>query len=193
MNPRHLLAILLGAVLVIGTGSFVVAAEPDRIIQTLAIGGVQPYDQPVSVGTGVVEIRLTTSLTCAPPEGKVGCGVVVSAILHSPVVDPYNPETFPLYADVLDQTSSMLCKGTFAVGCQSEGPVDEFVYQFNVPRPGRYTLVTFSKVGFDYESSDIRLTTDHPVTVGAEVYPELGVIYEIIGYANIDVYQTRTA
>lgn len=180
-----LFAALLGGVPVSG-------AEPDRITQSLTVADYQPLDQPITVGTGTIEVRLKTSLTCTPPVGRVGCGVIVAAILHAPVIDPTDPETFPLYADVLDQTSAMICNGEAAIGCQQEGPVGEFVYTFNVPRPGRYVLQTISKVGFDYPSPDIRLTTDHPVTVGSEIYPDIGVIYEITGYANIDVYELRT-
>ena len=189
---RHLLAILLAAILS-GVAVPVSSAEPDRIVQHLTVATYQPLDQPVAVATGTIEVRLKTSLTCAPPAGKAGCGVIVAAILHAPVIDPTNPETFPLYADVLDQTSAMICNGEPAIGCQQEGPVGEFVYTFNVPRPGRYVLQTISKVGFDYESPDIRLTTDHPVTVGSEIYPDVGVIYEITGYANIDVYELKVA
>jgi hypothetical protein len=48
-------------------------------------------------------------------------------------------------------------------------------------------------LAFDYASPDIRLTTDHPVTVGSQIYPDAGVIYYVTGYAIIDVYQVWTA
>lgn len=189
---NHLLSILFAAVLTLGAAVSIQATEPDRIVQSLSINDVQPYDEPLVVETGTITVRLRTSLTCYPPPDKVGCGVVVAAILHSPVVDPYDPETYPLFPDVLDQTSQMLCRGVPAIGCQQEGPDGEFVYTFSVPKPGRYTLKTSSKVGFDYFSPDIRLTTDHPVLVGNEIYEGVGVVYEITGFANIDVVEAGT-
>lgn len=190
---RHLPALFLAAVLSFGPAVSIHGAEPDRINQSLSINGVRPYDKPLRVSTGAVEVRMFTLLTCYPPADKAGCGVVVTAILHSPVVDATDPETYPLYDDVLDQTSAMLCNGQPAIGCQQEGPEGEFVYVFNAPKPGRYVLQTISKVGFDYFSPDIRLTTDHPVLVGSEIYENAGVIYEIHGFVNIDVYPVRTA
>lgn len=183
---KHLLSILFAAVLVFGSGVSIQAQEPDRIVTSLTVAGIAPGDQPVYLPTGSVDVVVDTNLTCTPPEGKAGCGVIVAAVLHSPFDGDY-----PVYPDILDQTSSVPCGDSYAPGCQAPAGVSQFRYQFNAPKPGVYVLEVWSIVGMDYPSPDVRLTTDYLATHEGTVYAE-GVVYVIKGWVEIVITEART-
>lgn len=184
---NRLLSIILAAVLVLGTAVSASATEPDRIISTLTVQGVQPWDQPVYLTTGTVDVVVDTSLTCTPPPDKVGCGVIVAAVLHSPTDGEY-----PLYPEILDQTSSVPCGDGYAPGCQAPAGLSQFTYTFNAPKPGVYVLEVWSIVGMDFPSPDVRLTTNYLSTHEGSVYAE-GVVYVVKGWVEIVVADVRVA
>jgi len=186
---RHLLAILLAAVLVIGNGSFVSASEPDRIVQMLVVNGIAPLDRPLYLPTGTIDVTLTTNLTCTPPEGKAGCGVITAAILHAPTDGEY-----PIYPEVLDVVSSVVCEGATepSPGCQAGPGLSTFTFQFFAPKAGVYVLEVFSVLGLDYQTPDLRLSTNFVATDDGAVYPE-GQIYQIRGFAEIVVADLKVA
>ena len=165
------------------------AAEPDRIVQSLVVNGVEPLDRPVYLPTGTIDVTLTTNLTCTPPEGKAGCGVITAAILHAPTDGEY-----PVYASVLDVVSSVVCEGATepSPGCQAGPGVSTFTYQFVAPKAGTYVLEVFSVLGLDYQTPDLRLSTNFVATDDGAVYPE-GQIYQIRGFAEIIVSEIKVA
>jgi hypothetical protein len=189
---RHLLAILLTAVLALGTAVPIQAQEPDRIISTLTVAGVSPLDQPVYVTTGTVDVVVDTTLLCTPPEDKVGCGVIVAATLHAPVTDPSDPQTTTLYPDVVDVVSSVPCGDGYAPGCQAGTGDSQFVYQFPAPRAGTYVLEVWTVVGMDYPSPDVRLDTNYLSTHDGSVYPN-GVVYVVKGFTVLIVEEVYAA
>lgn len=189
---NHLLSIILAAVLVLGTAVSASATEPDRIISTLTVQGVQPWDQPVYLTTGTVDVVVDTSLTCTPPPDKVGCGVIVAATLHAPVMDPNDPQTTTLYSDVVDVVSSVPCGDGMAPGCQAGPGLSQFLFTFPVPRSGTYVLETWSVLGMDYPSPDVRLDTNYLATHDGSVYPN-GIVYVVKGFTVLIVEEVYAA
>lgn len=205
---NFVLAVLLAlAAILSGVAVPASAAEPDRIIQRLTVAGVAPGDQTVYVAPGFIDVVMDTDLSCTPPIPParavagtvkeplyipVGCGVIVTAVLHAPIADPDNPDSYPLYPDVLDVVSSVPCGDTYAPGCQAPAGKSQFTVTFPVPRPGVYVLETWTIVGMDYPSPDVRLTTDFPATHEGAVYPQ-GVIYTVKGFVAIVVEDEKAA
>lgn len=183
---KVILAFILAAILS-GVAVPIQATEPDRIVSTLTVQGVQPWDQPVYLTTGTVDVVVDTSLTCTPPPDKVGCGVIVAAVLHSPTDGEY-----PLYPEILDQTSSVPCGDGYAPGCQAPAGNSRFAYTFNVPKPGSYMLEVWSIAGFDFATPDLRLTTNYLATNEGAMYAE-GQIYTTKGYVLLVVEDARVA
>lgn len=184
---RHLLAIILTAVLVLGTAVPIQAQEPDRIVSALTVAGVSPFDQPVYVPTGTVDVVVDTTLTCTPPPDKVGCGVIVAAVLHSPFDGDY-----PVYPDILDQTSSVPCGDGYAPGCQAPAGQSRFTYTFEVSKPGVFILEIWTIAAFDFNTDSLLLTTDYPVNHSGATYPE-GQMYTAIGYVPVVVEEVYAA
>lgn len=184
---KSFLILILAAVLALGTAFPISASEPDRITQSLTIDGYSVRDEPYAVGTGTIEVRLSTSLLCAPPDGKVGCGVLVGMILHAPVTGDY-----PTYEDVIDAIAVFECGEQFAPACQAGPGSSSRVFTFAVPRPGTYVLEVWSVVGFDYNPEDLRLTSDFPVLDEGAVYDE-GSIYTVRGGSLIVVSEAHAA
>lgn len=182
---KHLLSILFAAVLVFGNGVSIQAQEPDRIVTSLTVAGIAPGDQPVYLSAGPIDVVVDTTLTCYPPDGKAGCGVIVAAMLHAPT-----DGEFPIYPDVIDVTSSVPCGDGYAPGCQAPAGLSQFTYTFDAPRPGTYVLEVWSIVGMDYPSPDVRLTTNYLSTHEGSVYAE-GVVYVIKGWTEIVVTEAR--
>jgi len=186
---RHLFLTLALLAALLQGGVSVSASEPDRIVQMLDVNGVAPLDRPVYMTTGTIDVTLTTNLTCTPPEGKAGCGVITAAILHAPTDGEY-----PVYADVLDVVSSVVCESATepSPGCQAGPGLSTFTYQFVAPKAGVYVLEVISVLGLDYQTPDLRLSTNFVATDDGAVYPE-GQIYQIRGFAEIVVTDLKVA
>lgn len=184
---NHLLSIFLAAVLALGTAVSIQAQEPDRIVSAVTVAGVVPGDQPIYLSPGAVDVVVDTDLSCYPPEGKTGCGVIVAAVLHAPT-----DGEFPIYPDVIDVTSSVPCGDSYAPGCQAPAGLSQFAYTFNAPKPGVYVLEVWSIVGMDFPSPDVRLTTNYLSTHEGSIYAE-GVVYVVKGWVEVVVADVRIA